>query len=140
MHYQMWEGVVHHVYPDALVSRHLENEPVIVPPVLAKSALVAQPVLRLIWTLAFDALATAERVTFVGYSFPPTDTAARVLFAEALRDLPPPAIEVVGLESTPAAKETLRLRYRRVLGDIPEDRFRFDGALPWVRSLAAFSG
>ena len=36
--------------------RHLETEPFIVPPVLSKSGLVEQPVLRLIWSLAHQVL------------------------------------------------------------------------------------
>ena len=135
MHYQDWEGVAHRRHPQELVSRHLEPEPVIVPPVLSKSALVTQPILRLVWTLAFDALARAEAVTFVGYSFPRTDTAARVLFTEALRDLPVNNITVVGLEPTDQRKHSLKTRYRSFLGDIPDQAFFLDGALPWAGTL-----
>jgi len=67
--------------------------------VLSKSDLVAQPVLRLVWSLAYERLSRAEAVTFIGYSFPATDTAARLLFGEALADLPPDAVTVVGLET-----------------------------------------
>lgn len=38
----------------------------------------------------------AETVTFIGYSFPATDTAARVLFGEALA-LPVPRMSGAGL-------------------------------------------
>ena len=62
-HHHGWKGVDRHVYPQSLVARHLEAEPVIVPPVLSKSGLVAQPVLRLVWALAFESLATADKVT-----------------------------------------------------------------------------
>ena len=66
-----------------------------VPPVLSKSSRVEQPVLRLVWSHAFASLATAHEVTFIGYSFPTTDMAARTLFSEALKDLPPQDINVV---------------------------------------------
>ena len=135
-HHHRWGGVDRHVYPQSLVARHLEAEPVIVPPVLSKSGLVAQPVLRLVWALAFESLATAENVTFVGYSFPPTDLAARTLFSEALRDLPRDGIGVVGLAEERADRDSLKSRYRSVLGDIPDHRFFFDGAVEWTRSLA----
>lgn len=120
-------------YGRAVVARHLEPEPVIVPPVLSKSDLVAQPVLRLVWSLAYEHLSTAEAVTFIGYSFPTTDTAARVLFAEALADLPPDAVTVVGLETDESGVAALKTRYRDVLGAIPDDCFSLDGALDWVQ-------
>lgn len=119
------------------IERHLEPEPVMVPPVLTKSGLVEQPVLRLVWSQAFERLVAASGVTFIGYSFPATDTAARVLFSEALRDLPRPGIRVVGLEESPADKDALTVRYRSVLGDIPDDSFFFGGARRWVEQLDA---
>ena len=115
-----------------MVYRHLEPEPIIVPPVLSKSNLVAEPVLRLVWSLAYDQLTTAEAVTFIGYSFPTTDNTARVLFAEALADLPAERITVVSLEEDESHADALKTRYRNVLGAIPDDRFLFDGAKAWV--------
>ena len=141
------DAIVHHYfrqrsswrnsYDRALVARHLEPEPVIVPPVLSKSDLVAQPVLRLVWSLAYERLSKADAVTFIGYSFPATDTAARVLFSEALADLPPDAVTVVGLEADEIGGEALKARYRDVLGPIPDDCFFMDGALDWVQRLPA---
>ena len=137
VHHQSWlHGWRSNLYGDALVARHLEPEPVIVPPVLSKSDLVAQPVLRLVWSLAYEHLSTAEAVTFIGYSFPATDTAARVLFAEALADLPPDAVTVVGLETDDVGVTALKARYRDVLGPVPDDCFFLDGALDWVQRLA----
>ena len=102
---------------------------------LSKSDLVAQPVLRLVWSLAFERLSTADSATFIGYSFPPTDTAARVLFEEALADLPPAAITVVNLETDQGRIQALKSRYRDVLGPIPDDNFFLDGADSWVKQL-----
>ena len=121
-------------YPQ--VGGHLEPEPVMVPPVLSKSSLVEQPVLRLVWSQAFDSLATAHEVTFIGYSFPTTDMAARTLFSEALKDLPRDDINVVNLSRDDSEAEMTRRRYRSVLGDIPDERFHFGGALEWVRHLS----
>ena len=59
-----------------LVERHLESQPLIAPPVLSKASLVRQPVLRVVWSLAYEKLAKARSVTFVGYSFPTTDMPA----------------------------------------------------------------
>ena len=136
VHHHGWEGISRRLFPPDVVARHLESEPVIVPPVLSKSDLVAQPVLRLVWSLAYEHLSKAEAVTFIGYSFPPTDAAARVLFAEALADLPPDAVTVVGRESDGAGIEDLKARYRDVLGPVPDDRFVTDGAQAWVQRLA----
>ena len=99
VHHHGWEGISRRLFPPEVVARHLDSEPVIVPPVLSKSDLVAQPVLRLVWTLAYEHLSTADAVTFIGYSLPTTDTAARVLFAESLADLPLDAVTVVGFET-----------------------------------------
>ena len=59
---------------------YLEAEPFLVPPVLTKSGLVEQPILRLVWSLAHRELMKADRVTFIGYSLPTTDIAAGTLF------------------------------------------------------------
>ncbi len=62
----------------------LQRQPFIVPPVMAKSAIMEEPVLRTVWTRSFEVLEKAEEVVFLGYSLPTTDLAARVLFAEAV--------------------------------------------------------
>ena len=131
----------HHEWSDGgyvgpQVRGHLEPEPVMVPPILSKSSLVEQPVLRLVWSQAFDRLATAHEVTFVGYSFPTTDMAARTLFSEALKDLPRDDITVVNLSREAPEAELTRRRYRSVFGDIPDERFHFGGALEWIRGLS----
>ena len=62
VHHHAWEGISRRLHRRDVVARHLEAEPVIVPPVLSKSDLVAQPVLRLVWSLAYEQLSTAESV------------------------------------------------------------------------------
>ena len=132
-HHHEWAGISLR-YPQ--VGGHLEPEPVMVPPVLSKSSLVGQPVLRLVWSHAFASLETAHEVTFIGYSFPTTDMAARTLFSEALKDLPRDYITVVNLSREDSEAEITRRRYRSVLGDMPDERFHFDGALEWIRGLS----
>ena len=119
-----------------LVERHLESKPMIAPPVLSKSSLVRQPLLRLVWTLAYEKLAKAHSVTFLGYSFPVTDIAAQTLFAEALRDIPRNQINVVNLAETENEKSQIVERYRSILGRIPDRQFDFRGALKWSQNLA----
>lgn len=130
-HHQEWGNIGRGYVED---SDHLEPEPVMVPPVLSKSGLVEQPVLRLVWSHAFARLERAHEVTFIGYSFPTTDMAARTLFSEALEDLPPEDITVVNLNSE---AETTRERYRSVFGHIPDGQFHFGGALEWIRGLSS---
>ena len=132
MHHQEWFDFSP---GDPQDSNHLEPEPVMVAPVLSKSSLVEQPVLRLVWSHAFASLETAHEVTFIGYSFPATDMAARTLFSEALKDLPREDITIVNLSREESEAEVTRERYRSVLGDIPDGQFHFDGALEWIRSL-----
>ena len=119
----------------AQASDHLEAEPVMVPPVLSKSNLAEQPVLRLVWSHAFASLKTAHEVTFIGYSFPKTDMAARTLFIEALKDLQPEYINVVKLSYDDTEAEITRKQYRSVLGDIPDEQFHFNGAREWIQNL-----
>ncbi len=133
-HHDDWSGLGLGHRPD-VVSRHLEPEPVIVPPVLSKSSLVEQPVLRLVWSRAFAELATAREVTFIGYSFPTTDIAVRTLFSEAMEDLPRENITIVNLASDESEAVATRTAYRAALGHIPDEQFHFDGALEWIRNL-----
>ena len=131
-HHHDWSGVSRQF---AQIGSHLEREPVIVPPVLSKSGLVEQPVLRLVWSRAFTELATAHEVTFIGYSFPTTDIAVRTLFSEAMEDLPRENITIVNLASDESEADATRTAYRSALGHIPDEQFHFDGALKWIRRL-----
>ena len=89
------------------VEFHLEYEPFIVPPILTKSALLEQPILRLVWSLAYRELEKADLVTFIGYSFPRTDIAASFLFGEALSQLPNSRIKVINLARDEEQEETM---------------------------------
>ena len=119
------------------ITLHLEAEPFIVPPVLSKSAIVEQPILRLVWHRAYQVLRKAQRVAFVGYSFPPTDFAVRVLFEETIEDLPRADISVVNFARTDTERQALRDTYRTRLGDIDEKQFDFRGALEWAGELTS---
>ena len=135
MHFQEWEGIENRLFPPEVIPQHLEKEPVIVPPVLSKTTLVTQPILRLVWSRAFRELQTAKHVTFLGYSLPSTDGAARNLFTESLRDLPHTEIQVVGRPSTEEEKKELKFRYQLLFPDLPDSAFFFGGAQKWVRTL-----
>ena len=135
VHFQEWEGTENLVYPPDVISQHLEREPVMVPPVLSKTTLVSQPILRLVWSHAYCQLQAAEHVTFIGYSLPPTDGAARILFTEPLVDLPKTDVQVVELANTEEKKNEVKSRYRLLYPDLPDSAFFFGGARDWVRTL-----
>jgi hypothetical protein len=138
-HHEEW--FQHHVsskIPLDHVEPFLEDEPFLVPPVLTKTDLVEQPILRLVWTLAVKALARARRVVFIGYSLPITDIAAGFLFREALQHLDPSKdITVVNFAESDAGRQSkekgLIAAYQSVFPSIKPDRFDFSGAETWVR-------
>lgn len=142
------DGIMHHEHwfrrpggGDAKlddIEQFLEKEPVMVPPVLTKTDLVEQPILRLTWSLAINVLRRAKRVVFIGYSLPLTDVAAGFLFREGLRHLEPAtAITVVDFARDDRDREEKLSRlleaYRAVFRGIGADRFHFSGAAAWIR-------
>jgi len=138
VHDEPWlPPIMAHEYDLKSIAKHLESEPFIVPPVLIKSALVEQPILRVVWSLAYAAMSRAEEVIFVGYSLPLTDIAASFLFGEGLQNCPVSQIRVVNLAEEEAAKETLRDAYRKVFPEISDEQFDYRGALDWSRDLVS---
>lgn len=118
----------------------LEKEPLIVPPVLMKSDLTQEPLLRLVWTKAYEALYAATAVTFIGYSMPVTDIAATSLFRETLNRLKKPTITVIGFQDHATEKGAAEWdgfvkRYVQVLPDVDPKEFVDYGALDWSRSI-----
>ncbi len=114
------------------IKLHLEPDPFFVPPVLVKSDLSEQPILRLIWTRAYEELENAEKVVFLGYSFPETDMAARFLFSEAIQIQKGCQIEVVNKKE---ATEAVKNAYGKVFSG-SKINYRFDGVLEWSRGLS----
>ena len=143
-HYESWMPHISGLHKSEIlrIEQHLNSEPFIVPPVLVKSSLLEEPVLQFMWSLAYEELEKAERVIFVGYSFPVTDLAARFLFSETLlRDKGGPAIGVVNLKSSKNERETLMQDYRKAFPTIDDGQFDFQGARNWSREfVAAVSG
>ena len=115
------------------IALHLETESFIVPPVLVKSALVEQPILRLIWSLAYRELQQADQVIFVGYSLPVTDIAASFLFREAIQ--PNAHVRVINWASQEEQKQETRRAYRRIFPTLTDGQFDFRGAQFWSEEL-----
>ncbi len=115
------------------IEDHLEAEPFIVPPILVKSSLAEQPILRRIWSFAYRKLAEAEQVIFIGYSLPLTDIAAGFLFRETLARRPRPDVLVVNHGEDDEVRSKVRGAYRVACPWLTDDQFNFRGALQWSR-------
>jgi hypothetical protein len=85
--------------------------PIIVPPSFLKPEL-ASPLLQ-VWSGAAKALREADRIIFVGYSFPQSDTEMTYFFASALatnvrleelRIVDPNAVQIIERLTTPRSK------------------------------------
>jgi len=137
------ETIVHHErwfrypspteYPMELIERLLEKTPFIVPPVLEKSALLEQPILRLIWTRAYEALMKAEEIIFIGYSLSATDSAAHFLFRETIKKGTP--IKVVNHINNIKEQKVLRNAYQYVFTRRKNIQFEFMDAREWSREV-----
>ena len=105
---------------------------------LFKSAITRDPVFRLVWTQAYEELSNASHVYFIGYSFPTTDIAARTLFDESLSKEKKPAITVVNYadKGNTQQQDDVKVAYRAVFDNLPDQQFFFDGALRWVRPVS----
>ncbi len=139
VHHEQWTPWSHPSWIQA-ANDLLEQEPVFVPPILTKNALQYHPVLRLLWSDAYERLAEANQVVFLGYSMPLTDLGSGFLFRESLRHLDPARdITVVGYTPTPQEEKIRRASlasgYHVVFGDeMPDERFDLTGAKPWIQS------
>lgn len=137
--------VYHHFWEDSFdrearhdeLALHLAPLPVILPAISSHAELTSQPLLRIVWTLAFDLLSTADSVTFIGYSVPDSCFLARTLFADALIDLPPDRLWIVDRKE-PSETGGFRSACRALLGKpVPDEHFFFGGARDWVDSFCA---
>ncbi len=113
------------------IELHLEPEPFFVPPLFTKEELTKQPVLKLIWSLAYEKLEAADNIIFIGYSLPKTDIASEFLFNEAISK--DSNIFVVNLKKTKKEQKDLRQLYSRIFPKI--SNFYFNGALDWVKDI-----
>ena len=138
------EGIVsniNRIYYEEQIEQHLEPDPFIVPPVLTKSELTEQPLLRLIWSQASDFLRQADKVIFVGYSLPITDIASVTMFRESLSDLYPDLLEIEVVdyknENDLIGRDKLKEAYRQIFHGLPDEAFQFDGAAAWLKDFTS---
>jgi hypothetical protein len=139
-HHEEWSTSRHGLYVKLdlkYIQEALEPDPFIIPPVLTKTGLVEQPLLRFLWSQAYEVLTKAQQVVFIGYSMPMTDLSAGYLFREGLKHLyGPDQITVVDYATEEGEiKErlgTLLQAYRKVFPKIEPTQFEFAGARNWV--------
>lgn len=129
-------------YPLALrsVTAEFESAPFIIPPILDKTALVDQPLLNVIWCRAERLIREADRIFFVGYSFPPTDFYAEFLFRRNIRHNC--EVEVVNVEPKGKTKEEIQIkrrqfknRFRDICCRAKRLEFNFSGAAHFCEQL-----
>jgi hypothetical protein len=111
------------------INDYLEPDPLIVPPVLLKGDLTLHPVLRLVWSRARDRLSMADRIVFLGYSFPLTDLSSRTLFREATAMREDVELEVVNIRNDDSVR--LEERYKDLFKPhVPT--FDYSGVVEWI--------
>jgi hypothetical protein len=75
--------------PVRMTDEHLRSlpgrEPFIVPPLATKSPYYRNPLTRQLWRDAFEAMRTADRISFIGYSLPRTDLVMAGMVDSSLR-------------------------------------------------------
>lgn len=142
VHHETWHppfSAANPQVPSELIERHLKKDRFIVLPVLMKSVLTQEPVLRLVWSLAYEKLMRAEQIVFVGYSLPRTDVAANFLFGEALQGLAASQIKVVNFAQDDQSRNEVRSAYREVFPKLNDERFDFRDALQWCQEVVGGS-
>jgi SIR2-like domain len=123
---------------NAMIRVMLEPEPFIIPPILTKSAVVNQPIMKIVWSAALQALQNAKNVVFIGYSLPITDIGASVLFREGLAHLPQENVAIVDFtnikneEHVERKRKELMRAYKVVFNDLDESSIYLEGAAKWI--------
>lgn len=126
IHEERWRGAMTITEED--ISNHLEPFPFVVPPILDKSVLTEQPILRVVWENAYRKLQDAKKVVFLGYSLPKTDIAASFLFGETLSKKWK-TISVVNVRGREKQKKN---NYRELFHNMKDFQFSFVGITKWV--------
>ncbi|TKS62885.1 MAG: hypothetical protein EWM73_02021 [Nitrospira sp.] len=131
VHHEEWTGD-NEVRPR--IETLLQKSPFIVPPLLTKTSLNTEQILKSIWGQAYIKLRESDLVVFVGYSLPITDLAAQFLFVESLKGKDG-EVRVVNLPR--GAKEQLELKvaYQKIFPRITDDQFFIEDARDWLRKF-----
>jgi len=141
-HYEDWfvteekEGVRN---DDNFIEDHLNKDRIVVPPLLSKKDFMSQTIFYTIWKSSSRIISNADKIFFVGYSFPATDYTIRSLFQENVK----PECEIIYItRKCPSEKsveiiKTEKEKLMNIFRGIKEDTIQIlpIGASDWVSSL-----
>ncbi|MPQ96864.1 hypothetical protein GB931_02790 [Modestobacter sp. I12A-02628] len=96
---------------------HEDLLPLIVPPTGTKGVSYGNRSLRAQWQKAFEALSSAESLTIIGYSFPPSDLVARHFLSSSLLAVPVAVVDRGELAAEVVADLLPRSDVQSVTGD-----------------------
>jgi hypothetical protein len=89
--------------------------PLIVPPVLDKTSDLGHVALEQVWVKSAELIQRAQRMVFVGYSFPPTDYHAEYLFRANYSETC--QVDVIDWGGCGGDKERLSNRFKDIFGE-----------------------
>lgn len=120
---------------EGLVCKKCQNKlkPLVIPPTISKLSEIENPKyapvqLVNIWKRAYEYLSTCEKIYFIGYSLPDTDTETKHFIAEALRDNPYlKEVFIISNETYTASRDNLERRYSSIVPEIAIPKFIYDG-------------
>jgi hypothetical protein len=121
------------------IEDHLNKDRIVVPPLLSKKDFMSQTIFYTIWKSSSRIISEADKIYFIGYSFPPTDYTVRSLFQDNLK----PDCEIYYITrkcSEDDYKKKIKdekERLKEVFKGIREDQIHVEpvGATDWVKSL-----
>lgn len=127
IHYENWlPRDTEKIITQADLDAHLEKKPFIVAPVLDKSEINDQSILKFIWSATYKALLEAEEVVFIGYSLPKTDIAAKFLFKETINRK---GIKIVVVSNTENKKDSYSEMFTNA-----NLEYHLGGAVKWIEN------
>jgi hypothetical protein len=132
VHHERWKAAEDSEDPiQQAIESQLNDDPLMVPPVLAKSAL-QEPIIQKVWQKARIALRDAEEgVEFIGYSCPVTDLAASFLLGSTVPSNGS-RVTVINKPEDLHGQQRLIETYTELFPDIKRTAFRFIDALAWA--------
>lgn len=111
---------------------HLEEFPFIVPPILIKSELTEEHVLKIVWSEAYKKLTEAKTIIFIGYSLPKTDIATSFLLKEGIAINSKKYVKNLIVVNTSGQEKEKKEPYNNLF-PTKNLEFIFDGGLKWIK-------
>ena len=135
-HLEYWDNSIDEILDQQseskFVEEQLEENPVIIPPIMAKETILNQPILNIVWSNAYRLLKEAKEIFFIGYSFPETDYISMNLFQTSISKKC--KIHYINHADD---KDTEKIKKRKIKRIFPDNKiiYYFKGALAWIQEL-----